>query len=130
MYRFLVLYSLWLWQPTHDSFKSHQSHGIRRERPQKTGDKAPPVSSPPTFLVDRSRSVLPVAESSLAVAQCPTHGIGHQTLLDDVGRVRQDPENLGGDTSSPEVDHGGGEVGVLIEPDGEEIVGSPPEEKE
>lgn len=118
------------WQPAHDSFKRHQCHGIRRERPQETGDKAPPVSSPSTFLVDHGRSVLPVAESPLAVAQFTAHGIGHQTLLDDVRRVREDPEDLSGDTSGPEVDHGDGQVGIFVEPDGEEVVGSPPEEKE
>ena len=48
----------------------------------------------------------------------------------DVGGVGGEPEDLGGETTGPEVDGGGGEGGGGGEEAGEDVVGAPPEEEE
>lgn len=97
-----------LWQPPHHPLKGHQRHGIRRECPQEAGHEPPPVPSPTSLLVYNHCCVLPQAEAPLAVAQFAAHWVCHETLLDHVGWVRGDPEDLGGNTTGPEVDGRGG----------------------
>lgn len=56
--------------------------------------------------------------------------IRHDPLLDDVGGIARQPEDLRGEAASPEVDGWGGEGGVVGEVLGEDVVGAPPEEEE
>lgn len=118
-----------LGQGPHHGFERNQSHSIRRERPKEAWHEAPPVPSPPTLAPYGDRSVLPAAELSLAVIQRTTHGIGHDSLLHDIGRVRSEPEALSGDTTGPEIDRRGGQLGVLFEVASQDVIGAPPEEE-
>ena len=118
-----------LGQGTHHTLECNQSHRIRRERPKEAWHEAPPVPSPPTLTPYGNRSVLPTAELSLTVIQCSTHGVSHETLLNDVGRIGSEPEALGGDTAGPEIDRRGGQCSVLFEVASQDVVGAPPEEE-
>ena len=51
-------------------------------------------------------------------------------MLYDVGGVGGEPEDLGGKTTSPEVDGGSREVGRGGEEPGEDVIGAPPKEEE
>lgn len=118
-----------LGQGTHHTLECNQSHRIRRECPKEAWHEAPPVPSPPTLTPYGNRSVLPAAELSLAVIHRATHGVGHKTLLNDVGRVGSEPEALSGDTTGPEIDRRGGQCSVLFEVASQDVIGAPPEEE-
>src|ERR1700759_4273406 len=59
-----------------------------------------------------------------------TEFVSHDALLDNVARVRRDPEDLGGKAASPEVNDRLGERGAAAELLGEQIVRRPPGEEE
>jgi hypothetical protein len=118
-----------LGQGTHYTLERNQSHCIRRERSKEAWHEAPPVPSPPTFTPYSSCGVLPAAELSLTVIQRTAHRVGHKTLLDDIGRVGSEPEALGGDSTSPEIDRRGRQCGVLFEVARQDVIGAPPEEE-
>lgn len=67
---------------------------------------------------------------ALAVAQPAAQRIRHDALLDKVDRVARKPEDLRGEAAGPKVDGRVAELGVLVHPAGEEVVGAPPEEEE
>lgn len=84
---------------------------IRRKRPQEAGQEASPEASPATGLdVDGPRSLTPAPSSLVvlgrAVAEPATQRLSHDALLDDVGRIADDPEDLCGEAPGPEVDCG------------------------
>jgi len=66
----------------------------------------------------------------LPVAQPAPERVRHDALLDHVGGVCGEPEELGREAAGPEVDGGRGEGGVGLEGAREEVVGAPPEEEE
>lgn len=117
-------------QRSHHPLESHQRHRVRGKRPQETRHEAPPVAPDAVTFPDRPGRVAPPREQTLPVAEALAEGVRHDALLDDVGGVGRDPEDLGGEAAGPEVDGGGGEVGGCGEEAGEEVVGAPPEEEE
>src|SRR5262249_28217138 len=119
----------YLWQGSHRTLKSHQGHGIGREGSEETRHKASPVAPPAPLAIHGDGGVLPAREASLAVGDGTAHGIGHEPLLDDVGRVGHDPEALGGQAAGPEVDGGRGHARVRLQPAREDVVRPPPEEE-
>ena len=106
--------------------KTHQSHGVRRESPERARREPPPEPPPTAFGVHGPGGVGPAAESAARRVE----RIRHDALLDDVGGVAGQPVDLGGEAASPEVDGGGGEAGAGLQGAGEEVVGAPPEEEE
>lgn len=112
-------------QSPHHSLKSHQRHCIRRKRPQKARHETSPVASPPCLPIHRLRCISPSREPAVSPKR-----VRHDSLFDNVARIRGDPEDLCGETASPEVDGGSGEAGVVLEGAGEDVVGAPPETEE
>jgi len=51
-------------------------------------------------------------------------------LLDNVGRIASDPENLSGKTAGPEVDCRYGKCSVVCKERSEDVIGTPPKKKE
>lgn len=126
-------------QAPHNPFKSHQSHGIRRKGPGKARHETPPVP-PPAFLPpDIPRRIPPPLVLSLAVVEpcCRrrrprrrAERVRHDALLDHVGRIARQPEDLRAEAAGPEVDGRRAEGRVAGEVGGEQGVGAPPEEEE
>jgi hypothetical protein len=109
-------------QGAHNAFKSHQGHSIRGEGPKKTRHKTPPIPFIPLLLIHSFGGIPPGGEPA-SLAQ----RIRHNLLLDDVARVRREPEDLGREATRPEIDGRGGKLSVFLEEGGEEVVAAPPE---
>ena len=117
-------------QTPHNALKCQQSHRIRRKCSQKTRQKPPPESPRAILSPYLLCSILPSRKTSFSIVQGPTEGVGHYSLLYNVGGVGGEPEDLGGETTGPEVYGGSGEIGGGGEEAGEDVVGAPPEEEE
>lgn len=103
-------------QPPHHALKRHERDRIRRKRPQKARHKTPPETPQPIPPPDCPGRILPPGKAPAAVAkEGAPQGIGHDALLDDVGRVGRHPEDLGRESAGEEVDGRSGEAGALRE---------------
>lgn len=112
-------------QRPHHALKGYQSHSICRKRSQKAGHETPPIASPSTFSVHSFSCVSPPRKPAFRAER-----VRHDSLLHDIARVRCDPEDLCGETTGPEVDGWGRQVGVVLEGACEDIIGAPPEAEE
>lgn len=117
-------------QTSHDTLKCNQSHRICGERPEETRQKPTPEPTCSALLVDRHSSILPSRKPLHAVLETAAKRIRHDPLLNHIGWVRRQPEDLCRQATSPEVDGWGRESGTFCEDASKDIVAAPPEEEE
>lgn len=112
-------------QRPHHALKRHERHRIRRKSPQKARHETPPIPLPSRLSIHRLRRVSPPREPAASAKW-----VRHDSLFDNVARIGCDPKDLCGEAARPEVDGWWGQVGVVLEVAGKDIVAAPPETEE
>lgn len=125
-----VLYTLSGRQGSHDGLKGDQGGGVGGKGAQEGGQKPPPVAPEAGLTPDGGAGIAPSGEAAGAVCEAAAEGVSHDALLDQVGRVADEPEELCAEAAGPEVDGWDGHSSVGAHPAGQDVVAAPPDEEE